>query len=488
MIRRYQINKQNYNELKGGVIDKDRVLEEINTNCTLPDLNISEPDIYEKITDNLFWDDIVTDEKNFIWTHDISKPCYKLEQPINVTDLNLKYEPNRRLVYAYFIEGTDTNIKIIDALEEMTQIDTPGLGDIPYKYEPIIPIFGVPINLFTNLFSEKMHEYFIDKIILKWMKTRYGGIDPKTNSFIYMPTKDAWINKQISYISNAITQPAIKYNSKGRNFPVKIHICVKLEYLFWTLDKLLSNLSAFIDKRTFRIDKIKIIDRFANYNYYEEFISDYPSREQINESVSGDGLTYKIEEPGDGQTIETMYKIEKMYKRETIHEANIVIYPAMYPAIYPTDPATNQQNISSIIKILLALFPNQLNISSKKFPRFNFKVNDNIYVGFGDGDDKEQIISDIPYDQPIEYKIECEETDEKECLGKNNVSRILTNHELCVIEDMKCKTNNVLSRQKLVYRTTPKELVINGKQLNSIENIYEFLGVDHNNISEFAQI
>jgi len=42
----------------------------------------------------------------------------------------------------------------------------------------------------------------------------------------------------------------------------------------------------------------------------------------------------------------------------------------------------------NLVKLLLELFPDKLNISSKKFSRFTFKLNNNIYLCIGDATNK----------------------------------------------------------------------------------------------------
>jgi len=431
----------------------------------LPDLNISDTNVYEK--KYLYWDNIISDQKNFIWTYDASKACIK--KP------GAAYDPYRRYTYAYYIKSEES--KRIDSLEQITILQTPKIEqNNPYSYLPIVPIFGININLFNNWFSKKMYEHFIDKLMLKWMKTRYN-----------VPTKSESINRLITYyVNTGIKQPGIRYLNPikmGINGAllvpslVKIHICVKLEYLFWTIEKLLTNLDLFIciDERggtDLPFDALKILDEFINYTYFEEFISDFPALKYVGQSLS-DKFTYK-------------HKINnKEYdmRMETVNEANIVIYPAIYAA----KSELNRNNVRKIVETLLVLFPNELNISSKKYPRFNFRINDNIYIGFGNGDHKEKILDPVYnnlFDQPIEYdEIKCEniQQDEK-CSDKNVMSKFASNHELCVVTDDKCVTNNILSKYKLVFKKTPAELVVDGQELNSVQNIYNFifLPIPHN--------
>jgi len=105
----------------------------------------------------------------------------------------------------------------------------------------------------------------------------------------------------------------------------------------------------------------------------------------------------------------------------------------------------------------------------------------NVYgISFGSGYQKELIVgpaADI-YDQPTEYKsINCNGSTNEMCLDNNIKSKIFTNHELCVIKNNTCEPTNILSKYKLVFKTTPGELLVDNKKLDNIENIYDFIGV-----------
>ena len=120
-----------------------------------------------------------------------------------------------------------------------------------------------------------------------------------------------------------------------------------------------------------------------------------------------------------------------------------------------------------------------MGIGSGKYPRFNFKVNDNVYFGIGDGGKKEYM-SNIVYTEPTDYNsVKCYEAkEENKCLDNNTNSKILSNMDLCTYnkETNKCEENKIFSKYRLVYKETPQALLCEGKELNSIENIYDYIG------------
>ena len=188
------------------------------------------------------------------------------------------------------------------------------------------------------------------------------------------------------------------------------------------------------------------------YNHIEEYTDMYPN-------LPRNKNTYLLN--------------EKEYKREQIFEADFVIYPWM-----TNDSESNRSNVREIIKVLLELFPDEINIASNKYPRFNFKINNCIYIGFGEGIDKQKVGDGTRFTEPLEYKtIQCEAKEKDECLGLNHMSKYASATQLCTYDDDKqqCMINPIMSKHKLVFIQTPEELVVDGKQLNSIANIYEFV-------------
>ena len=95
----------------------------------------------------------------------------------------------------------------------------------PYEFKPIIDIYGVEIKIFENIFSVLIQNILIDELILQWLK----NIAKNPSLVRYNP----------HIYQLRLRQPAIMWFDPDMDAKMKIHICVKPEFLFWTFHKLL---------------------------------------------------------------------------------------------------------------------------------------------------------------------------------------------------------------------------------------------------------
>ena len=144
----------------------------------------------------------------------------------------------------------------------------------------------------------------------------------------------------------------------------KIHINIKLEYIFWTIEHIINNSKKFIIK----VNKIKK-SLFSFFKIHTDFYNFTILREK-----------------------NSIYNNEKI-----LYYPNIVFY--QYDDI---DPEITKLCFQKLVATLLLLFPDNLNISSHIYSKYSFRLNNNIYLCIGDGYDK--INKSTEYTIPTEYK------------------------------------------------------------------------------------
>jgi hypothetical protein len=236
-----------------------------------------------------------------------------------------------------------------------------------------------------------------------------------------------WLNNNIKNdifktYSNNLNQPGIAINNDLCNnikkstyarsldttnciLPVtnkyKIHINIKLKYLFFVIKKIIKNFNKFI---------VNGKPLFSFLKFHTDFY----------------------------------IFTEKLY-----YPPNIVFYQ-----YEDKDPEVTKLCFQKLVQVLLKLFPDTLNISSKIYSKFSFKLNNNIYLVIGDGYDK--INKSNEYTIPVEYK----EIIQSCSKDKIKLVKKLSNHDLCknVIDD----NINYLVK----------------KDNNSINNIFIDIGLD----------
>lgn len=250
------------------------------------------------------------------------------------------------------------------------------------SYKFFIIINCEKINIFHNAFSIPLQR-IIHLSVINWM-----------NSII---KNDIFKTK-----SNLLNQPGIAINYKLFNSPTKlleyrqcrdldttnqvlqtarlykIHINIKLKYLFWVIRKIIDNSEKFIDDKPL----------FSSFKFHTDF------------------WRFSI--------------LEEKYK-----SPNICFY--QYQDI---DPEITKIQFQKLIKILLELFPNDLHISSKIYSQFSIRINNNIYLGIGDGNEK--IDKSDEYTIPIEYQkmIDSCKNNKSKCDEYNKIITKLSNHKL----------------------------------------------------------
>jgi hypothetical protein len=258
-----------------------------------------------------------------------------------------------------------------------------------YDFTLKATLFNTELNLFNSIYSLKIKKAIL-QYILNW-------INPK-------------INKEIIYLSsvcgNGQFQIYVRNNKStisNTDKDFKVHMNIKLEKYFWVLQTLIENYDCFIDL----ISSFKIDIDFPMFTILNQF-----------------------------------YNRSTFESKEEEQPINIAFYPLKDSKF---DKSNIQENVCKLINKLKELFPEDLNLSSNLFPRFNFRISDCIYFAVGDSGDK----FDNPdkYTAPsdyIEIQNNCEKMDKNDCELTNKKTKKISNHELCTYnETEKCKINDI---------------------------------------------
>ena len=203
----------------------------------------------------------------------------------------------------------------------------------------------------------------------------------------------------IKHIDNNFAENIKNDKSLG----IKVHLIVKFKYLFWMLEKIIINKNKFFVHNIPLFTYCKFPIHFSQSLLPKIFITEH--------------------------------------QQEILHDANIVFY------LYDTE------RTKTLIKILKDMFPDELNISSNNIPRFNIRINNTIYLGIGDGAEKENYIikneHNEKYDTFDEYKEileNCKLQETKvDCEKLNFLSSKISDHNLCMFKDSKCDINKLNS-------------------------------------------
>lgn len=452
-IQKYQKYKLKYLKIKkqiGGIIDinlltnkasdfpKDvhynKSIELTDVPIEIPNLNISSDKYqmdYYSIAD-------IENSPQYSWTHTGHKIFFCKDT----------YNKNYGQRLGYKLTDTDSIMLLMNYSYEH-KFTTPEYSVEPYEYIPTIKFLSdEPIKIFYNIFSNSIYEDIIDILIINWFceKISTNNMYPKssynkTNIEIHRNHNNIRVSRII------VTQPRITIASSQSLFPplpIKIHIMTDLIYLFWILETIFNNLENFKYKGIYSFQVMKITGLFHRFTVVEDMVDSYP-------------VIYENNYIHNGTT----------YKKEPIYNANIVFY---VNAIYLD---RDQPMIVHLIKTLCELFPDTLNLNTEnKYPRFNFKINNNVFIGLGNGDAKEfyanenflppqeytDLFNSTPYDKSDDYYQQINES-----------SKFYSNTELFIKQDGMWVKNNIRSIDKLVP--------IRGfSQIDSIDKLYKYIG------------
>lgn len=363
---------------------------------------------------NILVNTIIQDTENILWSLDTDT--------IYISNLSNKYFMERFKFIIYSIKNTDCNIN-----DHFTIDSIPLDIDILIDFTLYGTIFNKKINLFNSIYSDIIMKKIYTKM-LEWCTLLLLFTDSIQN--FYIKTSEASImNNQIYFLNKKIK--LTKYDEPDNNF--KVHMNVKLESIFYVLHILLSNYTKFKDS----LHQFKIDISFSSFTISNQFTN----RESCCDPIRNN---YYVEEE---------------------QPANFVFYPIKDETF---DSTGIQTNVRDIINILKELFPDNLNITSNLFHRFNFRINDCIYFAIGDSYDKFNY--PLKFVAPRNYNIIRENANlynEETCEYYNTMTKIISNHKLLKYENRKCSPLNVKQFKLLNLRLFMSY---------DMNNIYEMVG------------
>jgi len=268
---------------------------------------------------------------HIVWTHDDDN--IKNTTTTNTT-CNTNLPPGTEGQYSY----NCVTIKLCYFLPADTPLENfnfnfeskPEYSVVPYRFNHQVIFFGQTKNLFNMYISLKLVLRF-ERILAEWGNSlgielvRNGGYGPR----------------------QLITQVR-----GGTESEIKIQLCVQDEYFYWAVETLLRNYRELVERGMFAFKFIYLIGESKIYSISETFPD--------------------IEPTGP---IETYVQNGQTYRRELLTSPNIVIYLNR-----------SVSNISGFVSKLIELFPDEHNISSG-VPRFNIRINNNIFFSTGGGNE-----------------------------------------------------------------------------------------------------
>ena len=330
---------------------------------------------------------VSNDNRKFMWVLDVNK-VYLNE--INNCKNDPVFFPCRYFLILYslpLITELQCNTDHTSIFNKNFNVPIPDFFENANDFTLTATLFNTYLNLFNSIYSFKIKKAILP-FILDWIEPKIIGKP------IYLLPICRTDQYQIYFRNRLI-------NDTDKDF--KVHMNIKLEKYFWVLQTLIENYDYFIDLiSSFKID------------------IDFPMFTILNQFVNRSNIESKEEE----------------------QPINIAFYPLKDSNFNGNNI---QQNVCKIINKLKELFPEDLNLSSNLFPRFNFRISDCIYFAVGDSGDK--FDNPCKYTAPsdyIEIQNMCNNMDKNDCDLTNNKTKKISNHELCTYNEAeKCKINDI---------------------------------------------
>ena len=250
---------------------------------------------------------------------------------------------------------------------------------VPYHYEYFVTLFGRRMNSFNMCFSPALYRR-LEQSVVRWANQKSGiWLENMNRTQLYTP-------RQLG----------------GRSHHIKLQMCVLPEYYFWVMETLLHNKTA--------LDPLGLVCiKFAHLI----------GEQKLN------SLSDVYPDLVEGEDVRTYSYEGREYKREVLNQPNVVFY------------LFANANIRGMADTLCRLFPNDYRLSFG-VPRFNTRLNDNVYISFsGDNRDKYNLEG---LHVPDEYRIILANP------AFRDLSIRFSGHTLLNAEG----ENNILSYQKLL--------------------------------------
>jgi len=235
----------------------------------------------------------------------------------------------------------------------------------------------------------------------------------------------------------------------------KIHMMFRHEYFPFVVDRIMSH------RRLFFNSNIKLMARplttavDKEWDTFPASIKLETDLPQAEINVRPDVISSLSLRDEFGKS--TFMSNGREYKYETVFLPKIVFYP------------DKNVEIKDLISLLLTLFPEErigAMIEPNYYPRFNLRLNSVLFIAMGDADfkngtvnkleDHYEVIPNYSYHKPSEYD-ELEKTcsskvTKQECLNQNQLSKRISNQNVCDWEDTCVPTKQFSSNLIMDFR------------------------------------
>lgn len=331
------------------------------------------------------------------WTHDDPESLYKLGYPeqyanslncnnyLNEEDIPTDKDGNR--IYYKYSCYNFYKMAYTTKLDEtpMTSFDftlhTPTYTSSPYDYVHYIDVLGRRMNSFNMFLSSRLAKKLEDSIV-KWTTTK-GGV----------PFTPLNATQLISM------SPPEKVHIPTSS--VKMQMSIHPNYLYWVVETLIRNYTRLISHGLQRFKFLYLVGEYK-LNKITEI---YPDAEE------GKGISTYGE-----------------YRRELLNPANVVFY------------LKDNADVKAISDILCGLFPEKYDLAFG-VPRFNVRLNRNVYISFGGNNETKYNLSEMF--TPKEYELILETKNP----AYNELSQMFSGHTLMLPNGTE---NNIQSYKKLI--------------------------------------
>jgi hypothetical protein len=372
-------------------------------------------------------------EKTLFWTDDNEKSIEKYYNPdkLNCNIKILKDISNEDYSKNYYLFNCnlyrrgykinfDTEDNLICFIKNVkSNVETPIFNElIPYSFLYYVKILEKNFNSFNVFFSYHLQYKIINSIIL-WCDDLFKKYN-KESYFSFV--------ENIADRTNFFSQITLNTYDDSSDYPMKLHMCVKDEYIFWVVENLCKNFNKLnlLGLKTFKF----FTPSNNKYKRHADFFPNHRKCERLD--------SYLFE--------------KKEYKRELLQSPNIVFYLSKYIVL---------SNINKLINELKCLFPDNLDISNG-FPRFNIRLTKNIFFSIG-GNNNDKFDRRLLKKEniPSEYKYildNYDKVDINECKRLNEYSKNLSDHDILILNEGKYIPNNITSYYMLTNGSSFKEL------------------------------
>jgi len=352
---------------------------------------------------------------------------------------------------------------------------------LPYqeKFSDQLDKFGKDFNIYNSFYTYSFLESFRQLMynqVKKWNK-KYNNYEiGYLNKFFYslMPSKyttiDSISRRLIEknynlYKSFRPIEKILESKSKCKeNITVKIHMSIKPEYIFYVCEMIIKHYDKFIIHDDLSEKEITLFK-----NYVSDFETEIPEILSMKNSY----LYHFKFIPNFN-----LSNLSPAFKRHNNILPSFVFYP------------TCSSYANKIINILKEIFNERITniIHINKAPRYNFRINKMIYIGYGDGDYKPGTkLEDgkkTLYDQPEEYyrlEEKCKtKLNKEDCLKINEFSQNYSDNDICSFDEQDgiCK----ISKDEKRYN-----LVLVDSSFKSLKNIYNEIEPKPARIEDYEQ-